>query len=234
MIVDADDDARGADLRYDDWEYTRRRRVEEAGQGRDRLRAPAGDGRRRLRAVGAGLLPGLPAPGPDHRRAPQPAAATSTAGSSASCCARRGSTGSTAWAIPYWNMQYAFRGHIVVLWTSAPRPTARRSPRASGGSGLGKVIGTRTWGGEIWLSREQRPGRQRHRHRGRDRRLRPRGQVAHRGPRRRSRHRRRQPAARRPSTGKDAQLDAAIRYLQERIQAEPIKDVPPPAFPRRP
>ena len=35
---------------------------------------------------------------------------------------------------PTWNMQYAFRGHIVVLSTSSPRPTARRSRKASAGS----------------------------------------------------------------------------------------------------
>src|SRR5262249_38763736 len=33
--------------------------------------------------------------------------------------------------------------------------------------------------------------------------------------------------------GNDEQLDAAIRHLQERIRAEPIKDLPPPAFPRK-
>ena len=33
--------------------------------------------------------------------------------------------------------------------------------------------------------------------------------------------------------GTDAQLDAAIHYLEERIQAEPVKDVPPPPFPRK-
>lgn len=37
---------------------------------------------------------------------------------------------------PYWNMQYAFRGHLAVL--------------------CGKVIGTRTWGGVIWLSSTNR------------------------------------------------------------------------------
>jgi len=33
--------------------------------------------------------------------------------------------------------------------------------------------------------------------------------------------------------GKDEQLDAAIRHLEERIREEPIEDLPPPAFPRR-
>ncbi|RYD38151.1 MAG: protease [Verrucomicrobiaceae bacterium] len=51
-----------------------------------------------------------------------------------------------------WNMQYAFRGHVVVL---CDEHTASDGEAFSDGFrrlGLGKVIGTRTWGGEIWLS----------------------------------------------------------------------------------
>jgi tricorn protease len=53
---------------------------------------------------------------------------------------------------PDWNMQYAFRGHIVVL---CDRETASDDEAFTEGFkrfNLGKVIGTRTWGGEIWLS----------------------------------------------------------------------------------
>lgn len=53
---------------------------------------------------------------------------------------------------PYWNMQYAFRGHMVVLcneWTASDGEAFSEGFRRLG---LGKVIGTRTWGGEIWLS----------------------------------------------------------------------------------
>ncbi len=53
---------------------------------------------------------------------------------------------------PYWNMQYAFRGHLVVLaneWTASDGEAFAEGFRRLG---LGKVIGTRTWGGEIWLS----------------------------------------------------------------------------------
>ena len=35
---------------------------------------------------------------------------------------------------------------------ATPPPTARRSPRVSVALGLGKIIGTRTWGGEVWLT----------------------------------------------------------------------------------
>ncbi len=57
---------------------------------------------------------------------------------------------------PYWNMQYAFRGHMVVLvdeWTASDGEAFAEGFRRLG---LGKVIGTRTWGGQIWLSRSNR------------------------------------------------------------------------------
>ncbi len=65
----------------------------------------------------------------------------------------------TPWA--YWkfragtrypNMQLSFNGHIAVLcneWTASDGELFCEGIRRLG---LGKVIGTRTWGGEIWLS----------------------------------------------------------------------------------
>ena len=52
----------------------------------------------------------------------------------------------------YSNMQYAYIGHLVVLvdeWTASDGEAFAEGFRRLG---LGKVIGTRTWGGEIWLS----------------------------------------------------------------------------------
>jgi tricorn protease len=52
---------------------------------------------------------------------------------------------------PYWNMQGAFRGHLVVLineWTASDGETAANGVRRLG---LGTLIGTRTWGGGVWL-----------------------------------------------------------------------------------
>jgi len=57
---------------------------------------------------------------------------------------------------PTWNMQYAFRGHIVVL---CDRLTASDGEAFSEGFrrlGMGKIVGVRTWGGEIWLSASNR------------------------------------------------------------------------------
>lgn len=52
----------------------------------------------------------------------------------------------------YWNMHYAFRGHMVVLvdeWTGSDGEAFADGFRRLG---LGEVIGTRSWGGEIWLT----------------------------------------------------------------------------------
>ncbi|MES2697378.1 MAG: S41 family peptidase [Verrucomicrobiota bacterium] len=52
---------------------------------------------------------------------------------------------------PYPNMQNPFRGHLVVLvneWTASDGETMANGVRRLG---LGTIIGTRTWGGGIWL-----------------------------------------------------------------------------------
>lgn len=53
---------------------------------------------------------------------------------------------------PTWNMQYAFRGHIVVLVDQETASDGEAFAEGFKRLGLGKVIGMRTWGGEIWLS----------------------------------------------------------------------------------
>lgn len=53
---------------------------------------------------------------------------------------------------PMWNMQYAFRGHIVVLCDQQTASDGEAFTEGFKRLHLGKVIGMRTWGGEIWLS----------------------------------------------------------------------------------
>ncbi|HUB28621.1 MAG TPA: S41 family peptidase, partial [Terracidiphilus sp.] len=53
---------------------------------------------------------------------------------------------------PSWNMQYAFRGHIVVLCDEQTASDGEAFTEGFKHFKLGTVIGTRTWGGEIWLS----------------------------------------------------------------------------------
>jgi tricorn protease len=53
---------------------------------------------------------------------------------------------------PYPNMPEAFRGHVAVLcdaWTASDGEAFTEGIKRLG---LGRVFGTRTWGGEIWLS----------------------------------------------------------------------------------
>jgi tricorn protease len=53
-------------------------------------------------------------------------------------------------------MHYAFRGHMVVLvdeWTASDGEAFAEGFRRLG---LGELIGTRTWGGEIWLTSSNR------------------------------------------------------------------------------
>ena len=50
-----------------------------------------------------------------------------------------------------WNMQYAFRGHILVLCDELTASDGEAFAEGFQRLELGKVLGTRTWGGEIWL-----------------------------------------------------------------------------------
>ncbi|WP_395141021.1 S41 family peptidase, partial [Armatimonas sp.] len=53
---------------------------------------------------------------------------------------------------PTWNMQYAFRGKLVVLCDENTASDGEAFAEGFKRLGLGKVIGTRTWGGEVWLT----------------------------------------------------------------------------------
>jgi tricorn protease len=53
---------------------------------------------------------------------------------------------------PDWNMQDAFRGHIVVLCDEMTMSDGEAFSEGFKRLKLGTLIGTRTWGGEIWLS----------------------------------------------------------------------------------
>ena len=140
-----------SNLRYSNWEYTRRLAVEEAAGGQI--------GYLHLRAMGGGDIddfyrqfypvhdrPGLIV---DVRRN------------------RGGNIDSIildklmrqAWFYwkgrvgrPTWNMQYAFRGHMVVLVDENTASDGEAFAEGFRRLGLGPVIGARTWGGEIWLS----------------------------------------------------------------------------------
>lgn len=133
---------------------------------------------------------------------------------------------------PYWNMQYAFHGHLVVLCNEFTASDGETFCEGFRRLGLGQVIGTRTWGGGIWLSYSNR--------------LVDYGYAA-------------APQIGMYTTdgewlieghgvdpdivvdnlphatflGQDAQLDVAIAHLQTLIREQPIEVPPPPPYPEK-
>ena len=140
-----------ADLRYDEWEYSRRLRVEELGKG--------DLGYVHLRAMGQSDIA-------DWAREFYPV--FNRKGLIVDV-RHNGGGNIDSWILekllrkawfywqprvghPIWNMQYAFRGHVVVLCDEKTGSDGEAFTEGFKRLGLGKVIGTRTWGGEIWLS----------------------------------------------------------------------------------
>jgi tricorn protease len=133
---------------------------------------------------------------------------------------------------PYPNMPYAFRGHLAVLVDEGTSSDGEAFAEGVKRLGLGKVIGTRTWGGEIWLSSSNILV---------DKGIATAAEFGVYGP---------EglwlieghgvdpdmvvddtPHA--TFEGQDAQLDAAIQYLQEKIKAEPVPVPKAPAYPNK-
>ena len=151
VIVTAISQNREADLRYDEWEYTRRLRVEESSDNEI--------GYVHLRAMSRGNIA-------EWQREFYPV--FNRQGLIIDVRHNRGGNIDSwilgkllrrAWFYwktrsggSFWNMHYTFRGHMVVLaneWTASDGEAFAEGFKRLG---LGKVIGTRTWGGEIWLS----------------------------------------------------------------------------------
>ena len=131
---------------------------------------------------------------------------------------------------PTWNMQFAFRGHVVVLMNERTASDGEAFAEGFRRLGLGKLIGTRTWGGEVWLSQNNFLV---------DRGIATAAETGVYGPEG-------QwlieghgvdpdividnlPNA--SFNGQDAQLDAAVKYLLEQIKAKPLPVPPPPPYP---
>ena len=221
--------AKEAAMRYDEWEYTRRQTVEKAGQKKL--------GYVHLRSMGPNdmaqwqrdFYPIFDRDGliVDVRH--------NTGGNIDSWILEK--LLRKAWFFwqprigsPTWNMQYAFRGHVVVLCDENTASDGEAFAEGFRRLGLGKVIGTRTWGGEIWLSSSNFLV---------DRGIATAAETGVFGP---------DgdwlieghgvdpdivvdnlPHA--TFTGQDAQLDAAIKYLQEQIKKNPIATPVAPKYP---
>ncbi len=57
---------------------------------------------------------------------------------------------------PYSNMHYSFTGHLVVLVNGQTGSNGETFPEGIRRLGLGITIGTRTWGGQIWVGGDYR------------------------------------------------------------------------------
>lgn len=221
--------AQEEDLRYTDWEIGRRRRVEELADGRI--------GYVHLRAMGAGNIA-------EWAREYYPV--FNRQGLVIDVRNNRGGNIDSwilgrllrqAWfywqprtGLPEWNMQYAFRGHLVVLCNERTASDGEAFAEGFRRLGLGRVIGTRTWGGEIWLSARRWLV---------DSGMATAAEVGVYGPEGEwlieghgvDPDEVVDNLPRATFLGSDAQLDAAVRHLLERIEADPR---PVPSAPRHP
>ena len=151
VIATAVSQGRAFDLRYDDWEYSRRLAADKASDG--------ALGYVHLRAMGSGdisqwqrdFYPVFNRQGliVDVRH--------NNGGNIDSWILEK--LQRKAWMYwnhrddaPTWNMQYAFRGPVVVLCDGNTASDGEAFSEGFRRLGLGKVIGTRTWGGEVWLT----------------------------------------------------------------------------------
>jgi tricorn protease len=133
---------------------------------------------------------------------------------------------------PYWNMHYAFRGHMVVLVDQRTASDGEAFADGFRRLGLGVVIGMRTWGGEIWLSSSNTLT---------DRGIARAPMTGVYGPEGEWLIEQigvipdievdNLPHA--AFTGSDAQLDTAVDYLLRKIAEDPRAVPPPPPYPNR-
>ena len=154
-IVKPIDMEKEQDLRYSEWELTRREMVEEGGNneiGYFHLRAMSG---RNFIEFVKGFYPSF------HKKGLIIDARHNRGGNIDSWVLEK--LMRKAWMYwqpregePYWNMQYAFRGHMVMLVDERTASDGEALAEGFRRLDLGDVIGTRTWGGEIWLTSSNR------------------------------------------------------------------------------
>jgi tricorn protease len=222
---------RAADLRYTDWEVSRRLAVEEKGKGQIgyvHLRAMGGED---YTSWARDFYPVFNRPGLiiDARN--------NEGGNIESWILAKLLRKAWFWwqprvGEPYSNMPYAFRGHLVVLVNEGTSSDGEAFAEGIRRLGLGKVIGIRTWGGEIWLTSSNILV---------DKGIATAAEFGVYGP---------EGAwlieghgvdpdlvvdnlPHATFEGGDAQLDAAVRYLEEKIKAEPVPVPKAPPYPNK-
>jgi tricorn protease len=131
---------------------------------------------------------------------------------------------------PYWNMQGAFRGPVIVLCDQLTASDGEAFSEGFRRLGLGKVLGTRTWGGEIWLSMSNKLA---------DQGIASAGEMGVYGPERKwlIEGRGVEPdivvdnAPHATFDGEDSQLEAAIQFLESQVKQRPNPVPAPPPYP---
>ncbi len=218
-----------ANLRYAEWEYTRRLRVEEQGRG--------DLGYVHLRAMGADDMAQWTRDYyPVHRRKGLIIDVRHNRGGNIDSWIL-GRLLRRAWFYwqprvgePTWNMHYAFRGHLVLLCDEFTASDGEAFAEGFKRLSLGKVIGKRTWGGEIWLSASNFLV---------DRGIATAAEIGVYGPEGQwliEGHGVEPDIVvdnlpRETFNGRDAQLERAIEYLQEQIRRQPVEIPPTPGYP---
>ncbi len=152
IVVPIDDEW---SLRYRDWEYTRRLEVEEKSQGKIGYIHLRAMGSRDISAWYREFYPVF------DRQAIVLDFRHNNGGNIDSIILEK--LLRRAWfywkdrvGVPTSNMQYAPRGHLVALCDQNTASDGEAVIEGFRRLGLGKIIGMRTWGGEIWLSSSNR------------------------------------------------------------------------------
>ncbi len=130
----------------------------------------------------------------------------------------------------YPNMQWSFRGHLVVLVDERTASDGEAFADGFRRLGLGSIVGTRTWGGEIWLTSSNRLV---------DRGIATAAEFGVYGPEGEWLIEGHgvdpdlvvDNLPRATWQGQDAQLEAAVQHLLRRIAAEPAQVPPAPPYP---
>ena len=139
------------DLRYHEWEHTRRVRVEEAGQGQIGYVHLRAMGSENMNEFARGFYPVFNRGGliidVRHNRGGNIDSWVLSRLLRKAWFYWQPRVGDTTW-----NMQLAFRGHVVVLCNERTASDGEAFSEGIKRLKIGTVLGTRTWGGEIWLS----------------------------------------------------------------------------------
>jgi tricorn protease len=141
-------------MRYDEWEYTRRLKVDELGQGKIGYVHLRAMGREDMEQWARDFYPQFQRQGliidVRHNRG-----GNIDSWVLEKLMRRAWSYFSPAVGVSGSNMQYAFSGHLVALCDAKTASDGEAFCEGFRRLGLGKVIGTRTWGGQIWLNAER-------------------------------------------------------------------------------